>query len=308
MRALMKQGKDLLVKSIPVPPVGEDDILISVVVAGLCRTDVLVAEGLIPGKEDVILGHEFSGVVEKVGRRVSGFQVGNRVTAMPILACGACRYCKAGQRDTCQDTTMLGVHRDGAFSEFISVPSEAVYKMPDDMPFRYGAYSEPVAAALSVLKAGIHADQKGVIYGDNRFGHLIHRILKAYDFENVDIYDPRHGREIEESNYDFAIETLATADTMRDLFSAIKPRGTIIMKSRKHELVGINFFAAIKKEITLAAVNYGDFSEAMHIMADGRLDVDGLLGPTHHALEDFPEVFERSKTFEPQKIFFNPYK
>lgn len=308
MRALMKQGKELCVSEIPVPAVGERDVLVSVQVAGLCRTDVLVAEGLIPGKENVILGHEFSGVVEKVGSGVRGFAVGNRVTAMPVLPCGVCTYCTKGRLDLCQHTTMLGVHRDGAFSQFISVPSDAVYKMPQDMPFRFGAYTEPVAAALSVLKAGIRPDQKGVIYGDNRFGILILRILKAHGFEDVDIYDPRHGRDIEESAYDFAIETQATAQTMQHLFTAIKPCGTIVLKSRKHELVGINFFAAVQKEITMAAVNYGDFKEAIRLMAEGILDVDGLLGDRHHALEDFHEVFQRSKTFESQKIFFNPYK
>ncbi len=308
MRALMKQGTDLLVKNIPIPNVEDNEILISVQVAGLCRTDVLVAEGRLPGKDTMVLGHEFSGVVEKVGRSVTGFKSGHRVTAMPVLHCGVCKFCTMGRTDICQNTTMLGVNCDGVFGEFVTVPSHAVYKMPDTMPFRYGAYTEPVAAALSVLKANIKKHEKGLIYGDNRFGHLIHRILKAYDFEDVEIYDPRHGKPICESTCDFAIETLATDETMRELFSAVKPGGKIVIKSRKHELVGINFYQAVKKEISMVAVNYGDFNEAIRIMADGTLSVDGLLGQTHHSLDDFQSVFEQSKTFEPQKIFFDPSK
>lgn len=309
MRALIKQGTEILVKDIPIPVIGVDEILISVQVAGLCRTDVLVAEGKLPsGKDGLVLGHEFSGIVEKVGKSVTGYKSGDKVTANPVLACGVCKFCRSGRNDICQDTSMLGVNCDGVFAEFVAVPSHAVYSIPEDMPFRYGAYTEPVAAALSVLKAGIHKHEKGLIYGDNRFGHLIHRILKAYGFEDLEIYDRSYPDPIKDSVFDFAIETLATADTMKELFTCIRPGGKIVIKSRKHELVGINFYEAIKKEIAMIAVNYGDFNEAIKIMADGTLKIDGLLGPTHHSLEDFKSVFENSKTFEPQKIFFNPSK
>lgn len=200
---------------------------------------------------------------------------------------------------------MLGIDHDGAFGEFIAVPAAAVYKIPDAMSFRLAAYSEPVAAALSVMKAGLNPRQRGVIYGNNRFGHLIRRILKAYDFSDVTIYEPAAGVPLPNSAFDFAIETMATDKAMAELMQGVAPGGKIVLKSRKHEPVGISLALAVRKEITFTAVNYGDFGEAIRLMADGLIEVEDLLG-AEHPLDDFAAVFERSKTLETQKTFFNP--
>ncbi|MDD9900246.1 MAG: alcohol dehydrogenase catalytic domain-containing protein [Alphaproteobacteria bacterium] len=306
MKALLKDDTSVSVKNVAKPVLRSNgDVLICIHLAGLCRTDVFVAEGKIKGKPDLVLGHEFSGIIEAAGNDARGFQPGDKVTVMPVIPCGTCPLCTTGKEDMCQNTTMLGIEHDGAFAEYISVPAAAVYKLPENVPFDMGAYSEPVAAALSVMKSGIRPGEKGLIYGDNRFGHLIDRILKAYDFKDVTIYDPRHNTTLDESAYDFAIETMANEKIMEDIFRAVKPGGRVVLKSRKHDSVGINFNAAIKKELTLSAVNYGDFNEAIRLMAEGRLQVDDLLGDVYD-LEDFAEVFERSKTHEEKKIFFRP--
>jgi L-iditol 2-dehydrogenase len=301
MRAIVKGTGGVFVRDIAHPQPAAGEVLVRVELAGLCRTDVFVAEGRIPSKSDVVLGHEFSGIVAE---SANGFLSGDRVTAMPVLPCGRCAICEAGAPDRCQRTTMLGIDHDGAFGEFVAVPASAVYKIPDSMPFRLAAYSEPVAAALSVVKAGLTPQQRGVIYGNNRFGHLIERILKAYGFGSVTVHDPA-SQTLLESAYDFAIETLATEKTLRDLMNAVKHGGKIVLKSRKHEPVGISLALAVRKEITFTAVNYGDFGEAIRLMAEGLIRVDDLLGP-EHPLEDFPAVFERSKTLETQKVFFRP--
>jgi L-iditol 2-dehydrogenase len=305
MRAIIKTTGGVAVKDVQPPPIRDTDVLVRVKLAGLCRTDVFVAEGRIPSKSDVVLGHEFSGIVEACGKSASGFHRGDRVTAMPVLPCGRCALCSSGAQDRCQETTMLGIDHDGAFGELIAVPASAVYKIPDAMSFRLAAYSEPVAAALSVMKAGLKPGQRGVIYGNNRFSHLISRILNAYNLDGVTIFDPAAGVPLCEGAYDFAIETLATDKAMHDLMLAVAPGGKIVLKSRKHEPVGICLALAVKKEITLTAVNYGDFGEAIRLMAEGLIQVDDLLGP-EHPLEEFAAVFERSKTLETQKVFFNP--
>ncbi len=305
MRAIIKSNQGVAVREVDAPRVRETDVLVRVKLAGLCRTDVFVAEGRIPAKSDVVLGHEFSGIVEAAGKNAPGFARGDRVTAMPVLPCGRCALCSAGAQDKCQATTMLGIDHDGAFGELVAVPVSAVHKIPDAMSFRLAAYSEPVAAALSVMKAGLKAGQRGVIYGNNRFSHLINRILKAYSLDGVTVFDPAAGIPLREGAYDFAIETLATDKAMHELMLAVVPGGKIVLKSRKHEPVGISLALAVKKEITLTAVNYGDFGEAIRLMAEGLIQVDDLLGP-EHPLEEFAAVFERSKTLETQKVFFNP--
>lgn len=307
MRAILKNAQDVTVTTLPTPqPETPDSVLIEVALAGLCRTDVFVAEGRIPCKSpDLILGHEFSGTIVETGTAANDFQTGERVTVMPVLPCGRCDLCQQGRQISCQQTTMLGIDHHGAFSEFIRVPASSVYRIPSDLSFRHAAYSEPVAAALSVMKSGIQPQEKGVIYGNNRFGQLIDRILRAYGFQDVEIYDPATAKTLPQNRYDFAIETLATTQTMQDLFKMIRVGGRIVLKSRKHEPVGINLAEAVRREITLSAVNYGDFAEAIDLMASKRILVDDLLGD-EFKLEDFGRVFERSKTHEERKVFFNP--
>lgn len=308
MRALLKNTAGIAVETITPPAITQDnDVIIDVALAGLCRTDVFVAEGRIPAKSpQLVLGHEFSGIVIAAGANAA-IKTGQRVTAMPVLPCGACALCLAGRGISCQHTTMLGIEHDGAFAEQIKLPASAVYAIPDHLSFRHAAYSEPVAAALSVLKSGIRAKEKGVIYGNNRFGQLIERILRAYGFKDVTVFDPAQNAEVPEGIYDFAIETLATSETLRDLMRMLRVGGRIVIKSRKHEPVGLVLAEAVRREVTLSAVNYGDFRESIDLMATGRIAVDDLLGE-EYGLGDFAGVFERSKTHEQRKVFFDPRK
>jgi L-iditol 2-dehydrogenase len=308
MRALLKNTTGITVDAITPPAVTKDnDVIIDVALAGLCRTDVFVAEGRIAGKvPQLVLGHEFSGIVIAAGDNAN-IKTGQRVTAMPVLPCGSCALCTAGRGISCQHTTMLGIEHDGAFAEQVKLPASAVYTIPDHLSFRHAAYSEPVAAALSVLKSGIQPTEKGVIYGNNRFGQLIERILRAYGFGDVTLFDPAAGGAVPEGVYDFAIETLATTETLRDLMRMVRVQGRIVLKSRKHEPVGLVLAEAVRREITLSAVNYGDFRESIDLMASGRIVVDDLLGE-EYGLDDYADVFEKSKTHEVRKVFFDPRK
>jgi len=310
MRALLKNQTGICVDTIPAPAVTrDDDVIIDIALAGLCRTDVFVAEGRIPAKgPQLVLGHEFSGIVCATGDRAAAdIKNGARVTVMPVLPCGSCPLCRAGRAISCQHTTMLGIEHDGAFGEKIRVPRSAVYTIPETLSFRHAAYSEPVAAALSVLKSGIRPEEKGVIYGNNRFGQLIDRILRAHGFSDVTIIDAADAPHAEDGSYDFAVETLATTSMLRSLMRMVRVQGRIVLKSRKHEPVELVLAEAVRREITLSAVNYGDFRESIDLMASERIVVDDLLGE-EYALEDYAGVFERSKTHETRKVFFDPRK
>lgn len=304
MRALVKESDKVALKDVAYPCIrGHDEVVIGVSLAGLCRTDVFAAEGKIPCKDGVILGHEFSGTI--VETSAPHLREGDRVTAMPVMACGVCDLCAGGAASKCQRTTMLGIDRDGAFAEYVCVPASYVYKLPEALCFKKGAYAEPVAAALSVLKSGIRASEKGLIHGDNRFGHLALRILKAYGFKDLTLRAV--GEPLDESQFDFCVETEASTGVMRTLFHAVRPGGRIVLKTRRVEPIGIDFFQAVRKELTLSAVNYGSFGDGLELMADGRLDVSDLLGDVY-AFEDFSGVVECARTFENMKTFFSPMR
>ena len=307
MRAIVKNAGSVSLGIIENPRVEhDDDVVVRVQSAGLCRTDVFVADGVIRTRDPLVIGHEFSGVVEAVGAGVSRAKAGDRVAVFPVIACGACRECRAGRADLCQRTSMLGLESDGAFAELVKIPERAVFPMPDALPFRHGAYAEPVAASLAVLKSGIRPEEKGLVYGNNRIAELTLRILEAYDFADVQVMQPSSEAAGELADeFDFVIETLATTETLSDILDMTKPGGRIVLKSRRYQPVSLSVARCVKKEVTFSAVNYGDFGESVRLLAERRIEVDDLFGE-NYPMEAFDRMLEAGRSGESLKLFLEP--
>ncbi|HTE19952.1 MAG TPA: alcohol dehydrogenase catalytic domain-containing protein, partial [Armatimonadota bacterium] len=290
------------------PCLGEaGDVVVRIVVAGICRTDVYAAEGRIPVREPVVLGHEFAGVVEAVAPGVAAVRLGDRVTAMPWVPCGECRECRSagGPGTRCLRSRMLGVDRDGAFAEHVVVPAETLYRLPDSVSFTSGAYVEPVAASLAVLNAGLRAGTRGLVYGRNRIALLTLRVLAAHGVTNVALVDAPEAADLPDGEYDWAVETVATAESLRALVRGVRPGGKVVLKSRPCRPVELDVRAAVLKELTLHAVNYGSFHDAIALLAERRIDVTDLLGPVY-PLEQWEQAFAESASSEKTKRFLAP--
>jgi threonine dehydrogenase-like Zn-dependent dehydrogenase len=305
MIALVKDGDEVQIREVAPPRVRTgSDVVVRVAAAGICRTDLFAAAGQIPTADPVVLGHEFAGIVEEVGAAVTGLMPGDRVTALPWLECGACAGCAgpAGTYLRCRQAEMLGVDRDGAFAEHVVLPAANLYRLPAGLPFRVGAYVEPVAASMAVLKAGLPAGGRGVIFGGNRIAVLTARVLQAAGYRDIWIRHPRTATPVEESAWDFAVETVPTSEALAEVVRAVRPGGTIVLKSRPAERVGLDLRNAVLKELTLRAVNYAPFPETIAWLAEGRIDLSGLLGPVL-PLTEWKEAFRRSGGQEAAKAF-----
>src|SRR6476661_567135 len=129
MKALMKKVRDkgLTMVDVPVPEIGPNDLLIKIKKTAICGTDLHIynwdewSQKTIP--VPMVTGHEFVGVVAKVGSAVRGFEVGQRVSGEGHITCGHCRNCRAGKRHLCRNTVGLGVNRQGCFAEYVSLPA-----------------------------------------------------------------------------------------------------------------------------------------------------------------------------------------
>jgi threonine dehydrogenase-like Zn-dependent dehydrogenase len=307
MNALVKEGPTLTVRRVPVPDLaGPADVRVRVALAGLCRTDVQVAAGELAAADPLILGHEFAGVVDRVGDAVAHVRPGQRVAVQPVLGCGSCPLCRAADEINCPRRTMLGLDRDGAFAEYVVVPGRLVVPLPDGVSLHAAAYAEPVAAALGVLTADLPPDQPGLVLGRTRFAVLVERLLRGHRFHQITLCDPASGdAEPEDSAFAFVIETGLARDTLPRMLRAVRPRGTLVLKSRQPGTVPLDVRAALLKQVTLRAVNYGPFRRAVGLLAEGALDLDGLLGPVY-PLEDFARVFALARRSEAAKLFFDP--
>lgn len=139
---------------VPVPEINDDEVLIKVKVCGICGSDTSIYTGkYAKDKLPLITGHEFWGVVEKVGKNAKGVKVGDRVAVDICLTCGTCYFCRHGDGLLCETFTQLGIHTDGGFAEYVKAPWKNSYQLPDDMDDYTAAFVEPLTAVL-------HASQR----------------------------------------------------------------------------------------------------------------------------------------------------
>src|ERR1017187_6923206 len=135
MKSLMKKNREvgLWMEDVPVPETDPNDLLIKIKKTAICGTDVHIynwdawSQKTVP--VPMVTGHEFVGVVDKVGSSVSGYKVGVRVSGEGHITCGHCRNCRAGKRHLCRDTVGVGVNRQGCFAEYLSIPAANAYKI-----------------------------------------------------------------------------------------------------------------------------------------------------------------------------------
>ena len=132
--AVFEAVKVVKVKEVPIPEIGDDDVLIKVKLTGICGTDWSIYNGWYSAdKLPMIPGHEFSGVIAKVGKNVKGLKEGDRVTADINMYCGNCYYCSQGNYLMCDQFTQLGIHTDGTFAEYVKAPAKLLHHLPDNL-------------------------------------------------------------------------------------------------------------------------------------------------------------------------------
>lgn len=166
----------------PSPKPGE--VLVEVQVAGICGSDIHIAQGEFNDwlRPPVIIGHEFSGVVAELGAGVHDIGPGVRVTAETSYSvCGHCLYCQSGNYNLCSQRQVLGYHVDGAFTRYVRVPRERLYPLPAGVDFAAGALTEPLSCAVHAVseQTGISAGDLVVVFGPGTIGLLTAQVAKA---------------------------------------------------------------------------------------------------------------------------------
>lgn len=282
MKALLKSpGQPVLLGDRLVPPFSNTLATVRIAMVGLCRTDLRVAAGDIPVDQPLVLGHECSGHVmhDPSGR----FSAGSHVAVNPLRP----------------NLGFIGLDCDGALQEYIQIePTQLV--AADAVPTRLAAYLEPVAASMAVLKARITREQKGVIFHSNRISHLTFLILESMGY-NVEWIQDEPGSDVHDV-YDYAIETLFSERDIANMLQALKPGGLLVVKSRQHTPTKIVPNLLVAKELTLQAVNYYDFVEAMTWLRTHQELLLPLLGDVY-LLENWEHAFQAALAGDAKKIF-----
>lgn len=189
MRAgvLHEFNKPLLVESVPMPKMGETDALVRIKASGICHSDLHIYHGREAGKMPVILGHECAGIVESVGSRVTNAKVGDRVIVDYRLTCGDCYYCSIGRSNICDSAVDIGFDLDGAYAQFIAVPSRQLTPLPREISFEQGAIigCAVVTAYHATRVAEFRPGNTVAIVGLGGIGYHILKFVRAFGASTI---------------------------------------------------------------------------------------------------------------------------
>jgi 2-desacetyl-2-hydroxyethyl bacteriochlorophyllide A dehydrogenase len=170
---LVKVGKPLKTQEVPIPAVGEQEVLVRIRAAGICHSDAHYRAGTSPvGPLPQTLGHEVAGIVDEVGVDVRGVQKGDRVCLHYLLTCGECHFCRTGHEQFCVQGKMIGKHTDGGHAEYIAVPARNAVRLPDEVSFEHGAIlmCSSSTSFHALRKARLRAGETVAVFGAGGLG------------------------------------------------------------------------------------------------------------------------------------------
>jgi len=173
----------------PIPKIGEDDLLVKVHAAAICGTDIHIyqwneyASSRI--KLPLLFGHEFSGEVVEVGKNVTYFKKGDRVAGETHVPCGHCFQCTTGLQHICKDMKIVGVHMDGAFSEYAVLPAVCAWKLDSAISYEIGATMEPFGIGVHAISKTKPAGKKVIVFGCGPIGIYAQMVAKFSGAEYV---------------------------------------------------------------------------------------------------------------------------
>lgn len=311
MRAAVFYGKhDLRVEDSPSPEVGPRDVLIRVRACGVCGTDVHIFEGDKGAAEvtpPTILGHEFAGVVERVGSEVTRFVPGDRVCVDPNHPCGCCDPCRDGINHFCERMVGYGTTVNGGFAELCSVDEQQVYRLGDHTSFEQGAMCEPVACCLhGIDMCEIVPGSTVAVIGGGMIGLLMMQLARLAGASAVVLLEPVAGkREVAErlgatatidplredvrariadlgvSQLDVVIECVGKPSTIEQAIDIAGHKATVMMfgLTKPDETVTVKPFEVFQKELVITSSFINPYTQrrALALIDSGRLDVSSMV-------------------------------
>jgi L-iditol 2-dehydrogenase len=193
LTAVYYNNHDVRIQEMPIPQIGEDEALLKVMASGICGSDV--TEWYRVPKAPLVLGHEATGIIDKVGGKVKNLKVGDRVFVSHHVPCNKCRYCKRGYHTACH-TLHTTNYYPGGFSQYIRVPkiniNFGIYRLPDDMSFEEGTFIEPLACVSRGQRlADLKKDDTLLIIGSGVAGILHVQLAKFKGIHNIIVASAR---------------------------------------------------------------------------------------------------------------------
>jgi L-iditol 2-dehydrogenase len=343
MKALVLTAyKQFEIQDLPEPAPGPNDVIVRVKACGICGSDVHGMDGSTGRRQPpIVMGHEASGVVERIGAGVSGHAVGDRVTFDSTIYNPGSFFSRRGQINLCDDRRVLGVSCDdyrqhGAFAELVAVPQHILYALPDGMSYDQAALVEPVSIAVHARNlTPIEPGDTAVVFGAGLIGAMMVQVLKqtaARRIVAVDIDDGKLAvaRAVGASDAvnsatsdavaalkaltdgrgaDVVFEAVGIEATLKAAIGGVRKGGTVTLIGNLAREVALPLQAVVTRQIRLqgSCASAGEYPECLELIASGKIDVDRFISATA-PLDAGAAWFDRLYRREPglMKVILRP--
>ena len=315
MKALIFDGKLRIEKNFPIPKRKPFEVLIRVLKAGICQTDLEIIKGYLHFQG--ILGHEFVGIIEESPNQKL---LGKRVVGEINLACGKCIYCQEKMPSHCNARSVLGIKdKNGCFAEYITLPTNNIHVIPDSIADDEAIFVEPLAAALQILtQVHIRPQDDVIILGDGRLGQLCAQVVGltgaqvqtvGKHLKKLKILKKKGMKtcrfdEVSQKKADVVIECTGSPAGFNAALNLVHPRGTIVLKSTYEVKPPVDLAPIVIDEITIIGSRCGPFPPAIRLLESKVIDVLSLISQ-RVSLDNAIEVIKAAHQKEKLKIILD---
>ena len=292
-------NQPLQMQEIPIPEIGERDILVKVKAAGVCHSDAHYRAGISPIRPvPLTLGHEVAGVVEKIGALVTNVKIGDRVVLHYNLSCGDCYQCSTGNDQFCEKVLMLGHYTNGGYAEYIAIPARNAIHLPAEIPFEQGATLMCASATAfhALRKSRIKSGETVAIFGAGGLGQSAIQLAKA--FGALDVY----AVDINEAKLDLAKQNGAIPVNAKQLDAVAEIKRLTHNKGVDVAIEMIGLPQTMKQALQVAGVMarvviVGVSNKTLEVQTYGELlgnEVE-LIGSNDHHLQELPLLVDLAR-------------
>lgn len=296
---MVEAGQPLELQNIPIPSIGDRDILVRVRAAGICHSDAHYRGGRSAmGKMPITLGHEIAGEIEWLGSQVTTLAAGDRVALHYNISCGDCYYCSTGNEQFCTTVQMLGHHVDGGFAEYVAVPSRNAIPLPEEISYEEGATLMCASAtALHALRKGrVKGGETVAIFGVGGLGLSAIQLARAMGAVEVYAVDIQQDKLELASEYGAVPVDAARCDAVEEIHSLTHGKGVDVAL----ELIGL------QKTMKQTVQSVGVMGRAVIVgLSRDPLEVDPyatligheaeIIGSNDHLLQELPLLVDMAR-------------
>jgi len=289
MQSLVLSKGRLQFKEIEVPTLSVGEVLLKVIKAGICQTDIELTKGYMDFNG--VIGHEFVGRVVESGRKDL---LGKRVVAEINCACGECASCIRGNKNHCLHRTVLGIlNKPGIFSEYAALPMENLHIVPESISDTAAVFIEPLAAALRIpQQIRVEDKERVLVMGDGKLGLLVAQVMKLHSKfvwcsgrhkrnlsllkgKGIQIWDEKD--EGGSQNFNLIVDATGNPESLAQALQRLSPQGRLVLKSTYHGDHGLDISKIVVDEFHIIGSRCGPFSDAIEILKHKTIDVEELV-------------------------------